>query len=102
MDVNPRLRALRAYATHAFTASGAVFAFFALLAAVEYRWPELFGWLVVAFIVDGVEGALERSVNVVSNAPIINDSLNDLVIDFMTYVFIPVFALLRAELLGGT
>ncbi len=101
MDVDARLRALRAYATHAFTATGAIFAFLALLAAVESRWAEMFGWLVVAFIVDGVDGALARRTDVVNNAPIIDGSLLDLVIDFLTYVFIPVFALLRAGLLDG-
>ncbi len=101
LDVDARLRALRAYATHAFTATGAVFAFLALLAAVESRWAEMFGWLVVAFIVDGVDGALARRTDVVNNAPIIDGSLLDLVIDFLTYVFIPVFALLRAGLLDG-
>jgi phosphatidylcholine synthase len=101
VDVEARLRALRAYATHAFTATGAVFAFLALLAAVESRWAEMFGWLVVAFIVDGVDGALARRTDVVNNAPIIDGALLDLVIDFLTYVFIPVFALLRAGLLTG-
>ena len=101
MDIDARTRALRAYATHAFTATGAVFAFLALLAAVESRWAEMFGWLVVAFIVDGVDGALARRTDVVNNAPIIDGSLLDLVIDFLTYVFIPVFALLRAGLLEG-
>jgi len=101
VDIDERMRALRAYATHAFTATGAVFAFLALIAAVESRWAEMFGWLVVAFIVDGVDGALARRTDVVTNAPIIDGSLLDLVIDFLTYVFIPVFALLRAGLLQG-
>jgi phosphatidylcholine synthase len=102
MDLEARLRALRAYGTHAFTATGAIFAFLALLAAVESRWAEMFGWLIVAFIVDGVDGALARRTDVVNNAPIIDGSLLDLVIDFLTYVFIPVFALFRAGLLEGT
>jgi phosphatidylcholine synthase len=102
MDLDARLRALRAYGTHAFTATGAIFAFLALLAAVESRWAEMFGWLIVAFIVDGVDGALARRTDVVNNAPIIDGSLLDLIIDFLTYVFIPVFALYRAGLLEGT
>ena len=102
MPARPRAEAMRAYGTHAFTATGAIFAFLALLAAVESRWAEMFGWLVVAFIVDGVDGALARRTDVVNNAPIIDGALLDLVIDFLTYVFIPVFALLRAGLLAGT
>lgn len=101
MDIDARMRVLRAYATHAFTATGAVFAFLALLAAVESRWAEMFGWLLVAFVVDGVDGALARRTDVVSNAPIIDGVLLDLVIDFLTYVFIPLFALLRAGRLDG-
>ncbi len=101
MPPTPRIEVVRAYAAHAFTATGAVFAFLALLAAVESRWPEMFGWLLIAFVVDGVDGALARRTDVVTHAPIIDGSLLDLVIDFLTYVFIPVFALERAGLLEG-
>lgn len=92
---------MRAYAAHLFTASGAVFALLALLSALDARWSELFVWLVVAFVVDGVDGALARRTDVVTHAPIIDGVLLDLVIDFLTYVVIPAVALLRAGLLTG-
>jgi len=101
MPTRPPAEVVRAYGAHAFTATGAVFALLALLAAVDGRWPDMFGWLVVAFIVDGVDGALARRTDVVTHAPIIDGALLDLVIDYLTYVFIPVFALLRAGLLPG-
>jgi len=101
MERDARLRAVRAYATHAFTATGAVFALLALLSAVESRWAEMFGWLVVALVIDGVDGALARRTDVVTNAPIIDGALLDLVIDFLTYVFVPAFALVRSGLLDG-
>ena len=99
MPAPPRADAVRAYAAHAFTASGAVFALLALLAALDGAWSELFVWLVIAFVVDGVDGALARRTDVVTHAPIIDGVLLDLVIDFLTYVVIPVVALLRAGLL---
>lgn len=102
MSESPRSVAMRAYAAHLFTASGAVFALLALLAALDARWSELFVWLVVAFVVDGVDGALARRTDVVTHAPIIDGVLLDLVIDFLTYVVIPAVALLRAGLLPGT
>lgn len=102
MPATPRAEVVRAYGAHVFTATGALFAFLALLAAVESRWAEMFGWLVVAFVVDGVDGALARRADVVTHAPIIDGALLDLVIDFLTYVFIPMFALVRAGLLQGT
>ena len=98
---DPRLLTLRAYATHAFTATGAVFAMLAMLAAVDARWSAMFLWLVVAFIVDGIDGPMARRYEVTERAPIIDGVLLDLVIDFLTYVFIPAFALLRSGVLEG-
>ena len=92
---------LRAYSVHLFTATGAVFAMLAMLAAVEGKWSLMFLWLVVAFIVDGIDGPLARKFHVKSRAPIIDGSLLDLIIDYLTYVFIPAFALFKSGLLPG-
>lgn len=59
----------RALAVHLFTASGAVFAMLAMLAAVDEKWDLMFLWLVVAFFVDGIDGPLARKFDVKSNAP---------------------------------
>ncbi len=95
------LTTLRAYAVHAFTATGAVFAMLAMLAAVEERWSLMFLWLVVAFLVDGVDGPLARRYEVKARAPIIDGVLLDLIVDYLTYVFIPAFALFQSGLLPG-
>jgi len=101
MRPRPPAEVVRAYATHAFTATGAVFALLALLAAVEERWSTMFVWLMVAFVVDGIDGPMARRYDVTEHAPIIDGALLDLVIDYLTYVFVPVFALVRAGLLTG-
>jgi phosphatidylcholine synthase len=93
---------MRAYAAHVFTATGAVFSMLAMLAAVDERWAAMFVWLMVAFIVDGVDGSLARRYDVTVKAPIIDGALLDLVIDYLSYVFVPAFALHRAGLLPGT
>ena len=46
----------KALSVHLFTATGAVFAMLSMLAAVEENWSLMFLWLVVAFIVDGIDG----------------------------------------------
>ena len=51
--VSPMTLRLKALSVHLFTATGAVFAMLAMLAAVEEEWPLMFLWLGVAFIVDG-------------------------------------------------
>lgn len=92
---------MRAFSVHLLTATGAVFAMLALLAAVEGKYPLMFLWLVVAFVVDGIDGPLARKYDVQTNAPRVDGALLDLIIDYLTYVFIPAYALFSAGLLPG-
>lgn len=92
---------LKALSVHFFTATGAIFAMFAMLAAVEAKWDLMFLWLVVAFVVDGIDGPLARRYQVKENAPEYDGVLLDLIIDYLTYVFIPAFALFKSDLLSG-
>ncbi len=91
----------KALAVHLFTATGAVFAMLAMLAAVEADWSLMFLWLVIAFVVDGIDGPLARKYDVKKNAPIFDGVLLDLIIDYLTYVFIPAFALYASGLMDG-
>jgi len=91
----------RAYFVHMFTATGAVFSMLAMLAAVDAKWSLMFLWLVVAFVVDGIDGPMARKYDVKTKAPIIDGVLLDLIIDYLTYVFIPAFALFNSGLLPG-
>jgi phosphatidylcholine synthase len=92
---------IKAYSVHLLTASGAVWAILAMLAAVQERWDIMFLWLVVALIVDGVDGPLARLTQVKKHAPIYDGVLMDLIIDFLTYVFIPAYALFESGKLPG-
>jgi phosphatidylcholine synthase len=73
----------------------------AMLAAVNKDWPLMFLWLVVALIVDGVDGPLARRYNVKKNWSTYDGVLMDLIVDYLTYVFIPAFALFKSDLLPG-
>ena len=96
--MSPRLKAL---SVHLLTASGAVLSMFAMLAAVNGDWSLMFLWLVVALIVDGVDGPLARRYHVKTNWPTYDGVLMDLIVDYLTYVFIPAFALFQSGLLAG-
>jgi len=91
-------RHMKALSVHLLTATGAVFA---MLAAVDAKWDLMFLWLVVAFAVDGVDGPLARKTDVKNNAPEFDGVLLDLIIDYLTYVFIPAFALFKSGLMDG-
>lgn len=91
----------KALCVHLFTATGAVFAMLAMLAAVDGKWSMMFLWLVVAFVVDGIDGPLARRYKVNKNAAQFDGNILDMIIDYLTYIFIPAFALFKSGLLPG-
>ncbi|MEL6960757.1 MAG: CDP-alcohol phosphatidyltransferase family protein, partial [Pseudomonadota bacterium] len=93
--------AAKALAVHWLTATGAVFAMLAMLEAINKDWAMMFVWLIVAFVVDGIDGPLARKYHVKANAPQFDGVLLDLIIDYLTYVFIPAYALYASGLMDG-
>jgi phosphatidylcholine synthase len=92
---------LKALSVHLLTATGAVLSMFAMLAAVEEKWSLMFLWLVVALLVDGIDGPLARRYDTPRNWPTYDGVLMDLIVDYLTYVFIPAYALFKSGLLAG-
>jgi phosphatidylcholine synthase len=84
---------------HLFTASGAAVALLALYAAIERDFPVCFAWLGVALFIDGVDGTLARIARVNETAGAIDGVILDLVVDFLTYVLVPIVALWRSDLM---
>lgn len=91
----------QAYLVHMLTASGAVFAMLALMDAAKGDWAMMFVWLMVAFAVDGLDGPLARKTEVKVNAARLDGTVLDTIIDYLTYVVIPAFALFQSGLLPG-
>jgi phosphatidylcholine synthase len=90
---------LRASLVHLLTASGAALGLLALLAACRSDWQGMFFWLGLALIVDGIDGPLARKANVKTVLPRFSGERLDLIVDYLTYVAIPAFALARADIL---
>ncbi|WP_114391597.1 CDP-alcohol phosphatidyltransferase family protein [Oleisolibacter albus] len=93
-----------AWAVHLLTASGAVWAFLALLAVLAGDARACLLWLGLALLVDGIDGPLARRMRVRDRVPLFDGAALDLIVDYLTYVFVPVvflwkFALLPAPLL---
>ena len=91
----------KALSVHLLTATGAVLSMFAMLAAVEGSWQTMFLWLVLALLVDGIDGPLARRFDTPKNFPIYDGVLMDLIVDYLTYVFIPAYALFKSGMLTG-
>lgn len=92
---------MAAISVHMLTATGAILALLAIEAAVHHKWNIMLLWLVIAFIVDGIDGPLARKFNVKKHAGEWDGVLMDLIVDYLTYVFIPVFALWQSHLMPG-
>lgn len=92
---------LKALGVHLFTATGAIWAVLALLAAVDGDWSTMFVWLIVAMVVDGIDGPLARRYQVKQNWPTYDGVAMDLMVDYITWIFIPAFALFKSGLLPG-
>lgn len=71
----------------------------ALLEAVREHWSMMFVWLGLALFVDGIDGPLARRFNVADVLPDWSGDTLDLVIDFLTYVFVPAYAIMASKLL---
>lgn len=90
----------RAFSVHLLTASGSFLAFVSLVAASEGRWTAMFWWLGLALFVDGIDGPIARKLEVKEVLPTWSGELLDNIIDYVTYVLIPAFALYQRGFMG--
>ncbi len=88
-----------AFSVHIFTALGAGVALIAMLEAVREHWAAMFGWLGLALIIDGIDGPLARRFDVQRLQPDWSGETLDLVVDFLTYVFVPAYAITASRLM---
>jgi phosphatidylcholine synthase len=91
-----------AFAVHIFTALGAACALLAQIAAVRADWPGMFIWLGIALFIDGIDGTFARRLRVAELLPRWSGDVLDLVVDILTYVFIPAYALVASGLLPSS
>jgi phosphatidylcholine synthase len=97
----PKTERVRTFAVHVLTASGAALGLLAMIAAVQGNWTVMFCWLGVALAVDAIDGPLARRLNVMERLPRWSGDSLDLVVDFVTYVFVPAYAITASGLLPG-
>jgi phosphatidylcholine synthase len=90
----------RAFSVHLLTASGSFLAFLSLVAAAEKQWTAMFLWLGLALFVDGIDGPIARKLEVKEVLPAWSGELLDNIIDYVTYVLIPAFALYQSGFMG--
>lgn len=90
----------KAFSVHLLTASGSFLAFLSLVAASEERWAAMFWWLGLALLVDGIDGPIARKLHVKDVLPTWSGDMLDNIIDYVTYVLLPAFALYQRGFMG--
>jgi len=95
-------RVVAAHAVHAYTASGVLLAALATMAALAGDVRMALAWLAVAVFVDATDGALARLARVDRYAPGIDGARLDDIVDYLTYVAVPVLVAWQAGALPGT
>lgn len=90
------LQKAAAWGVHLFTASGAVWGFLSILSIFAQDWRQAILWMIIAVLVDGLDGMLARWADVKTHAPGIDGSLLDNILDYLNYVIVPAFFLVQA------
>jgi len=84
-----------AWLVHFYTASGAFLAFLATLATFENRFRTAFVLLIASTIVDATDGLWARWARVKERTPGFDGARLDDIVDYLTFVFVPLLILYR-------
>ena len=90
-----------AWAVHAYTATGAVWAFLAAQSVMSGNLRLSFLWLFVAVFVDATDGLLARYARVQERLPQFSGARLDDIVDYLTFVFVPALIVARTDLVAS-
>jgi phosphatidylcholine synthase len=97
----PAMRIL-GWLLHLYTASGALLALLAVLAAIQGDSVRALWIFLIALVIDGTDGLLARLLEVKRHVPDLDGARLDDIVDYLTYVFAPVVLLLTTGRLPGS
>ncbi len=87
-----------AWAVHLFTASGLLAGFMSLLAMHDHDLRQAMFWLILAFVIDGVDGTFARMARVREVLPNMDGKTIDYVVDFANFAIIPAYIFYQSDL----
>ncbi len=85
------MQKLAAWSVHVFTASGLLAGFMGLLAVTEANYRLAMWWILVALVIDGIDGTFARLARVGEVLPHVSGKTIDYVIDFFSYAILPAY-----------
>lgn len=93
------LRTARGYLIHLYTTSTLFFVVLAVQWILDERYALAILAMAITLVIDATDGALARRFRIATTTPGIDGALLDNVVDFVSYVFLPVLFMLHADLL---
>lgn len=91
----------RAWSVHALTLGGLIWACLAIIALQYGNIKLMWLFLGIAMLADAADGPMARKFNVKKHTPNFDGSILDIVIDYLTWSFIPAYYLFTSGLLGN-
>jgi phosphatidylcholine synthase len=91
-----------AWGVHTYTASGVLAGFLALRATFAGQAREAFLWMLIAVLIDATDGTLARAVEIKRVLPWFDGSKLDDIVDYFTFVIVPVALLFHMQLLPSS
>lgn len=88
-----------AWSVHLYTALGAVVALEAIVSTVRGDVRGAFLWMAAALAIDSSDGTLARAARVKEVVPTYDGSKLDDIVDYLNYVFVPIFLAVETNLL---
>ena len=85
-----------AWLVHAYTASGSLLAFFGCIAVFEGRPRAALLWMTAATLIDATDGLFARLARVKVVLPSVDGARLDDIVDYLTFVFLPVLFMYEA------
>jgi len=95
----PFSQTTRAWMVHVFTVLGIVAGLQALVSVYDGNPRAAIAWLMVAAVIDGVDGPIARLWNVARTLPMIDGCILDVVVDFIGCVVVPLAFVWRFDML---
>ncbi|MCH2539604.1 MAG: hypothetical protein MK000_04535 [Anaerolineales bacterium] len=89
---------LIAWLVHLLTASGLLWGFLATLAIIANDWKQALLWMSASVAADAIDGPISRIFRIQTVLPHFDGALLDTIVDFYTYVIVPVLFMYMAGL----
>ena len=98
-SIRTALNTATLWTPHLVTASGLLFAFLSLVEIFASNYRMALIWMTAGVISDAIDGTIARRLNSAKKLPSFDGTLLDAIVDYITYVMVPVIFIYKAQLI---